>query len=190
MRFASFRRALLPALAAALLGGAAAAGAQRVTAAYAPSCGPTTSCSLLRFQVENYGTSSLLLNTLTLTGTSAAFRFAPAAGGVALYQAVDAVGPFGGSGTVAPGGTPLFINFLGGNGFSFELAPSSFGYVEVALAQVPAVVDGAFTFSAAVNGGAAIAGSVAVIPEPTTVALLGGGLALVGIGARRRRRAE
>ena len=192
MRSAALRRALLPAVAAAaaFLSGAPAAGAQTVQVSYAPSCGPTTPCSLLRFQVVNADPSALLVNTLTLAATSAPFRFAPAAGGVALYQAVDAVGPFGGSATVAPGGGQLLIDFLGGNGFAFELGGGGRGYVEVPLAATPPLSDpGAFTFSATLAGGRTVSGAVAVIPEPTTVALLGGGLAAFGLAARRRRAA-
>ena len=189
MRFATLRRTLLPAVAtaAALLSGAPAARAQTAGVYYSPGCGPSTLCSLVRFQFANYGASTMLVNSLTMTASSAAFAFAPSAGGVALYQAADAIGPFGGSGTVAPGGTQLFINFLGGNGFPFELSAGTGGYVEVALAQRSTLSSTAYTFSATVAGSGTVTGSVAVLPEPATIALVGGGLALVGLAGRRRR---
>jgi hypothetical protein len=191
MRLAAFRRALLPAVvaAAALVGGAPTAGAQSISSAYAPGCGPGTVCALLRFNFANTSSSAMLFNSLSLTSATGPLRFAPAAGGVALYQAVDAIGPFGGTGTVTPGGTQLFIDFIGGNGFQFELGPGTSGYVEVPLAQVSALVDRGVTFSAALQGGRTFTGTVAVLPEPATFALVGGGLALVGIATRRRRRA-
>jgi hypothetical protein len=191
MRVAALRRALLPVVVAAtaVLGGASVAGAQVIGAGYAPGCGPSTACSLLRFSIGNYGSSPLVLNTLTLTSTNAAFRFAPLAGGSSLYQAADSFGGFGGSGTVSAGGTQLFIDFLGGSGFAFELNGLSTGYVELALTATPAYTNGSFTFSANLASGGTIGGAVSTVPEPTTVALLGGGLALVGLVARRRRHA-
>ena len=191
MRLAALRRALLPTVvAAALVSVAPAAGAQTASILYAPSCGPGTPCSLLRVHIGNEGSSTLLFNAMTLAGTSGTYTFAPTGGGVALYQAVDAVGPFGGSGTVSPGGSQLFIDVLGGNGFAFELAPGARGYVEVALSGTPALADGAFTISATMAGGGTFTRSLNVVPEPATVTLVGGGLALLGLAARRRRRVE
>lgn len=179
-------RRALPTAVAALLGAASTAGAQlHATAAYAPSCGPGTPCTLVRVTFENAGASSLLFNTLTLGSLRSTFRFAPAAGGTTLYQAVDAIGPFGGSGVVAPppGAAQLFIDFLGGNGFAFELAPGTSGYVEVPLVQAPAFTRGPFAFAAALDGGGTVVGTTT--PEPATVALVGGGLALAGLAGRR-----
>jgi hypothetical protein len=65
----------------------------------------------------------------------------------------------------------------------------STGYVELALTATPAYTNGSFTFSANLASGGTIGGAVSTVPEPTTVALLGGGLALVGLVARRRRHA-
>lgn len=187
MRVAALRRAFLPAVAAAtVLGGASIAGAQVIAAGYAPACGPGTTCSTLRFSIGNYGSSSLVLNTLTLTSTNPAFRLAPLAGGTSLFQASDALGGFTGTGTVAAGGARIFIDFLGGSGFAFELAPLSTGFVQMALTTTPAYTNGSFTFSAGLANGGTIDGAVSTVPEPTTVALLGGGLALVGLVARRR----
>jgi hypothetical protein len=191
MRLAALRRAVVPAvvLAAAFVSGAPTAGAQSISSAYAPSCGPGTACALLRFNIANTTSAAMLFNSLTLTSATGPLRFAPIGGGTAIYQAVDALGPFGGTGTVAPGGMQLFINFIGGNGFAFELTPGASGYVEVPLAQVSALTDRGVTFSAALQGGGTFTGTVAVLPEPTTIALVGSGLALVGLVGRRRRRA-
>ena len=194
MRLAALRRALVPTVvaAAAFVSGAPTAGAQSISAAYAPSCGPGTACALLRFNIANTSSSQMLFNSLLLTSATGPVRFAPAAGGVTLYQAVDAVGPFGGSGTVAPGGTQLSINFatgVGSVGFPFQLDAGTSGYVEVPLAQVAALTDRGIMFSAALDGGGTFTGTVAVLPEPATFALVGGGLALVGLVGRRRRRA-
>ncbi len=191
MRLAALRRTMLPALAAAFVGGASTAEAQLINMAYAPTCGPGTTCTSLRFNIVNAGASTLLFDALTLTSNNAAFRFAPTAGGVALYSAFDAVGPLGGSATVAPGGAQLSINFVGSSGFRFELTPGTSGWLDVPLSGTPAIASnagGTFSYAATVQG-APLTGSVAVLPEPSTYALLGTGMAVLGLGARRRRRA-
>jgi hypothetical protein len=191
MRLAALRRTLLPALAAAAVGGASTAGAQLINMTYAPSCGPGTTCTSLRFNLVNSGGSTLLFTALAFTSNNAAFRFAPTAGGVSFYSANDAVGPLGGPATVAPGGAQLSIDFVGSSGFPFELTPGTSGWLDVPLSATPAIAPnagGTFSYAATVQG-ATLTGNVAVLPEPSTYALLGTGLAVLGLASRRRRRA-
>ncbi len=180
-------------MAGALVAPSAAHAQATVSASYAPFCGPGTACGSLRFDITNASGGTQLFNTLTLNSSGAPFLFAAMAGGATLYQAADVYGPFGGIGTVSAGGTQLFIDFLGGSGFAFELAAGTSGYVEVPLAGTPAITGSSFTFSATVdglpNGVAGTVGVVSTVPEPATVALLASGLAVIGAAASRRRRA-
>lgn len=180
-------RSLLSLLALGAVAAAAPAHAQTVTAAYAPSCGPTTPCSVVRFALLNATGSPLLFDTFTLTAVASPFRFDPLAGGPATFQAEDAFGPFGGVGLVSVGGTTFDIDFVNGSGFQLQLDAGTSGYVEAALATTPRLPQtGAFTFAATVNG-APISGAVTSVPEPSTFLLLASGLAIAGVTVRRRR---
>jgi len=170
---------------------AASAGAQLVTAAYAPSCGPGTPCGSVRFTLTNVSATTMKFDALTLTSAGAPFIFSSAGGAVATYEAVDVSGPFGGVGTLNAARTSFSINFLD-TGLPFELTPGFGGYVELQLAGAPALPalpgSGAFQFTALPTGSnTPITGAVVTTPEPATFVLLGSGLALVALGRRRRR---
>lgn len=179
------------ALAAALLAtglfvpAARPAAAQTITTGYAPVCAGRT-CSTVRFGIANGTAEALVFNTLTLVGASNVFAFA-AVGGVTTFQGADSFGPLAGTATVT-GGTSLFVEFLTGAGFPFELASGDAGFVEVDLAGAPALRDGAFRFAATFAGGGSASGTVAVVPEPSAVVLLGVGLAGAAGRVRRHRR--
>ena len=182
-------RGVAAALSLAATALASSAGAQTVTAAYAPSCGLGTPCSVVRFTLGNTTSSTLLFDGLTLTSSGSPFVFDPVAGGAATFQAEDVFGPFSGFGTVNVGGTSFAIDFVNGSGFQLQLDPGTFGYVEAALASTPSLPrSGAFSFSASIDGAPGpITGAVTSTPEPATFVLVAGGLALVGVAARRRR---
>lgn len=163
------------------------AAAQTVTAAYAPVCADRA-CSTVRFGITNGTAGALTFTTLTLLGSTNVFAFAEI-GGVTTFQAADSFGPLVGTAAVT-GGTSLFVDFLTGAGFPFELAAGDAGYVDVDLAGTPAVREGAFRFAATFTGGGSATGAVSVVPEPGVVALLGTGLAGLAGGAVRRRRAR
>ncbi|MDF1503939.1 PEP-CTERM sorting domain-containing protein [Roseisolibacter sp. H3M3-2] len=184
-------RSIRSVVGAALLAAAAAlpAGAQAaISVQYEGGCGPSL-CGAVQFNITNTGASTLLINTLSLTATSNAFAFSPE--GSQLLGFDDDLGdPTFVEGFVS-GGTNLFIDFLS-TGLPFELASGSTGYVEVSLAQAPALTGGAFTFTGELPGDQSIRGTVsaasaAVVPEPSTYVLLATGLGVLGLAARRRR---
>jgi hypothetical protein len=189
------------ALAAAFTGGVlvlapSAAHAQTtVTATTEPTCSLGTTC--VRFNLANTTGATQLFNTITFSSAGAPFIFADLGTGTGTFEAFDSLSPifgaFAGLSTVTAGGTQLFIDFVNGSGFQFELAGGGTGYVDVPVVGSPTIAAGSFSFSATVqglpNGVAGTVGVVSTVPEPATVALLASGLAVIGAAASRRRRA-
>ena len=191
----------LAALALTLPPAARVAGAQTVSAAYAPFSGPGTGSGSVRFGVTNTTGAQLLFNTLTLSAVSP-FSFATVSGSAntGTFIGVDAFGPaepLTGPTSITSGGMMLSINFPGSTGgLQFTLDAGGSGYVEVALSGTPgALTPGAFSFTATAEGvtrpigGTVSVAAASTVPEPSTYALLATGLGTLGLVARRRRAA-
>lgn len=179
--------------------------AQTFSADYAPGCGPGSACTLARFMIGASG-DGLSLESLTLTFEGSPYLFAPVDAGeptAGSYAAVDFYAfPFGGFTEIRLAGSELFIDFLDTGdpdnpGFAFYLDGGGSGYVEVALTSPEGTAPFAFRYSGGLEGGGTISGRVggasSVVPEPSTVVLLGAGLltfAAVGVTRRSIQRDE
>lgn len=192
MRSAPSFRSLRAAVLGAVLSIGAVAGtasAQTVSVQYEPSCGPSTLCGALQFNVANTTGALLELNSLTLFASGAAYAFAPIGPTTAGYS--DDFGPFAAPATVSGDGREIFIDFAGG-GFPFFLDAGNTGLIELQLASTPVLQGGAFTYSAALTNQQTIRGTVSVagasvVPEPSTYVLMATGMGALGLVARRRR---
>lgn len=190
--FSLVRRTALGAVlaGAAFLAGAPAAGAQTVSASYAPECGPGTACTSVSFLIENTTGAELLLDNFTFTiAPSAALQFA-ATGGFVAYVGGDDMGLlFGGASLVDRSLTFDFLTDVGG---PFTLGIGSFGTLSVQLAEALPLPQQAFSFSGTTSDGGQVAGDVlvgdvSVVPEPSTYLLMATGLGVMGLAVRRRR---
>jgi hypothetical protein len=118
-------------------------------------------------------------------------------GGVTLFQAEDALGPFGGEGALEDAARRVAIDFLSpaAGGAPFTLGAGGTGILNLTLAGAPALTGAAFRFEGTLADARQISGTIAltaaptVVPEPSTVALVLVGLAGVAGVARRRRAA-
>ena len=188
-------RALAAATAAAVLAASPAA-AQVITVGYDAACGVATPCDQVTFRVANPSAGALEIAFLRLIGASSSFAFRNV-GGVTLFQAQDALGPFGGEGTLEDAARRVAIDFLApaAGGAPFTLGAGGTGILNLTLAGAPALTGVAFRFEGTLADARQISGAIAltaaptVVPEPSTVALVLVGLAGVAGVARRRRAA-
>jgi hypothetical protein len=190
------RRAARVAAVALTAAVASPAAAQVVSVANQPAPACTTAlCTFLRFTLSNPGTGTLTFATLQLTATDG-FTFRPdvSGGTSADVTGADAIGTQAATGTIGASGTTLFIDFAAPGAFPFQLGDGTTGFLDLQVESGgPALGSGSFTFSGTLDSGAPVSGPVAgpaptaVVPEPATVVLVGGGLAGLAAAARRRR---
>jgi hypothetical protein len=169
------------ALAAALLVPADA----RAQLGFGVACTPgIPGCTSVRFTFTNSG-ADIGINSLNLIFTNAWTFTAGGSSTVGTYSAEDSFGPFSGFTTISAGGTTASLNFLGDNGFAFELFAGASGYLDLEAtgAGTPEA-----TFMAETTLGPIEPGGTSVVPEPSTVSLLGAGFAALALMARRRKR--
>jgi hypothetical protein len=170
------------------------AGAQTVPTTASVQCAPgIPSCTSLRFFFTTVGQISLDNLFLSLLGGPFTFAQPFGPGNPGLYSAQDLYGPFGGSTTINSSATALFIDFIGENGFAFELDAGGTGFIDVDADNPTGATASnlAFAYSGTgtSNGMAADITGVTATPEPATLTLVATGFAAAA-AARRRRRKE
>ena len=152
------------------------------------ACDAGVGCTTLQFNL--FSTNALSLNNLTLNLSGGVWRFVPPAG-LGAYIASDDAGAFGGFSALNADGSSAVMDFVGGVGFTFELAAGSTGLLQLEGSSdntdglvIDYVGDDA-------NGGQIrgryVIGGQQVVPEPATVALLASGMLALAVVARRRR---
>lgn len=170
---------------AALLAAAPRAGAQ---VSVSVGCSPgIPGCTSLRFFTEAVGGVAIDQLFITLLTPPWHFTSGPSSS-VGTYSAQDSFGPFSGFTNLGPGGTSLFIDFLGDNGFPFDVLDGDTGTLDLPALGTGSTDGLYYTVTGITDDGGRF--TVSNTPEPASIVLLATGLGALGIAWRKRKKAE
>ena len=166
----------------------ATAGRAEAQVSVGVGCSPgIPGCASLRFFVDAVG--GVAIDQLFITLLTPPWHFTPGPSStVGTYSAQDSFGPFSGFTTLSAGGTSLFIDFLGDNGFPFDVLDGDTGTLDLAAAGTGSTNGLYYTVTGVTDNGGRF--TVSNTPEPASIVLLATGLGALGIAWRKRKKVE